>query len=265
MGILNVTPDSFYNGSRFEDDKAILAQTEKMLLEGAAIIDVGGYSTRPGARDIPEEDELARVIPAIRCIIRNFPGAAISIDTFRSRIAEAAIGEGALLINDVSGGSDERMFGVAGSFGVPYVLMHMRGTPQTMSAQTIYDHLIKDLMTYFQTRISDLHSKGVKDIIIDPGFGFAKTASQSFDLLQHLDHFKFLGLPILAGLSRKSMIWKTLGVDAEKALNGTTTLNTIALLKGASLLRVHDVKEAVEVIKLIEHLPHAGSASRSPV
>jgi len=256
MGILNVTPDSFFDGSRFSNEKAILQHIEKITNEGASMVDIGGYSTRPGASDITEKEELNRVIAPIQSILRNFPDTIISIDTFRSSVAKAAIDEGALVINDVSGGeADGKMFDTVAALNVPYIMMHMRGTPQTMTQQTAYENLLKEIIDYFHKKINILHSKGVKDIMVDPGFGFAKTPSQSFELLQHLDHFKILGKPILAGLSRKSMIWKTLSTTAENALNGTTSLNTIALLKGASLLRVHDVKEAVEVVKLIQCLP----------
>lgn len=266
MGILNVTPDSFFDGNRFSDEKAILQQVEKMTQEGATLIDIGGYSTRPGASDITEAEELNRVITPIRSILKKFPDALISIDTFRSAVARAAIEEGAVLINDVSGGeADGNMFDTVASLGVPYVLMHMRGNPQTMTQQTGYENLTREIMDYFHGKISTLHDKGVNDIIVDPGFGFAKTAPQSFELLQHLDHFRFLEKPILAGLSRKSMIWRTLSTTAEHALNGTTSLNTIALLKGASLLRVHDVKEAVEVVKLIRSLPQPTPATRTSV
>jgi len=266
MGILNVTPDSFFDGSRFSDETSILQQVEKMTHEGAALIDIGGYSTRPGASDITEKEELNRIIAPIRSILKKFPDTLISIDTFRSGVARAAIEEGAVLINDVSGGeADLNMFDTVASLGVPYVLMHMRGNPQTMTQQTKYQNLIGEIVDYFHRKICTLHDKGVKDIIVDPGFGFAKTVSQNFELLQHLDHFRFLEKPVLAGLSRKSMIWKTLSTHAEKALNGTTSLNTIALLKGASLLRVHDVKEAVEVVKLIVSLPRPAPATRYPV
>ena len=258
MGIVNVTPDSFFDGSRFSNEKAILQHVEKIINEGASMIDIGGYSTRPGAIDISEKEELGRVISPIQSILRNFPKATISIDTFRSGVAKAAIDEGALLINDVSGGeADAKMFETVAALDVPYIMMHMRGTPQTMAKQTGYENLLKEMINYFHEKISRLQAKGIKDIVVDPGFGFAKTASQSFEVLQHLDHFKILEKPILAGLSRKSMIWKTLSTNPENALNGTTSLNTIALLKGASILRVHDVKEAMEVAKLIQCLPQS--------
>lgn len=253
MGILNVTPDSFYDGGKFTGEETILDQVKKMLDEGASFIDVGGYSSRPGAADITEEEEAARIVPTIQLIKKNFPQCIISIDTFRSSIAIKAVEAGASIINDISAGEqDPRMFKTVVSLDVPYILMHMRGTPRTMTTLTVYSNLLKDITDDFQSKIHQLHQLGAKDIIIDPGFGFAKTAEQSFELLHHLDYFKILGQPILAGISRKSMIWKTLNTTMEGALNGTTALNTVALLKGASILRVHDVKEAVECIGLIE-------------
>lgn len=258
MGILNVTPDSFYDGGRFTSGSEILQQVEKMITEGADIIDVGGYSTRPGAREISVEEESDRVLNAIHLIGKHFPEALISIDTFRSTVAQAAIREGAGLINDVSGGQlDASMFATVAALNVPYILMHMRGNPQTMTQQTQYDDLLKDVMQYFQVKVSELTALGVKDIIIDPGFGFAKTRAQNFLLLDQLGYLTMLGKPILAGLSRKSMIWKTLNIKPEEALNGTTVLHAIALLKGVSILRVHDVKASVEVIKLMRALNEA--------
>jgi dihydropteroate synthase len=255
MGILNVTPDSFYDGKKFNDEKTILGHAEKMLKEGADFIDVGGYSTRPGAQEVSVEEELNRVLPAINSIANNFPEATISIDTFRSQVAKEAVEAGAKMINDIAGGElDKKMFSTVAQLGVPYILMHMRGTPQTMTQQTGYDNLIKDITDYFHAKIFQLQNLGVKDIIIDPGFGFAKTMKQNFEMLNKLEQFQILGKPILVGLSRKSMIWKTLKVNPEEALNGTTALNTIALLKSASVLRVHDVREAKEVINLFNDL-----------
>lgn len=255
MGVLNITPDSFFDGGKFLSESSLLEHTEKMLLEGATFIDVGGYSSRPGAADVPEADEKKRALFAIKLIAKKFPDAIISIDTFRSAVANACIQEGASIINDISGGSlDPNMYDVASKFKVPYILMHMRGNPQNMTQQTNYSNLIKEITDYFHQKIFQLRQKGIKDIIADPGFGFAKSPSQSFTMLRHLNHFNIFGLPILAGLSRKSMIWKTLSVAADNALNGTTVLNSIALLHGASILRVHDVREAAEVIKLVEHL-----------
>ena len=255
MGILNVTPDSFYDGGKFTTEKSILEQVKKMLDEGVGIIDIGGYSTRPGAADIPVEEETARILGVIQMIVKTFPEAILSIDTFRSSVAKKAVEAGAAIVNDVSGGEqDPLMFEAVAALNVPYILMHMRGTPQTMTKLTDYENLIKDVADYFQKKIYRLRQLKVKDIIIDPGFGFAKTADQSFELLNHLDYFRILGVPILAGLSRKSMIWRTLSQVPEEALTGTIALNTTALLKGASILRVHDVKEAVACIKLIKRL-----------
>ena len=251
MGILNITPDSFYSDSRVESEKEILAKAEKMLIAGATLLDVGGYSSRPGAKDISETEEIQRVSQAVKVIFAEFPKALISVDTFRSSVAKAAIREGACMINDISGGSlDPKMFEVVATSKVPYILMHMQGTPQNMSSLTNYNNLIKDILDYFHQKIDTLRQLGVNDLILDPGFGFAKTLEQNFSLLNHLDHFKLFGYPLLVGLSRKSMIWKPLNITAEEALNGTTALHMTALLKGASILRVHDVKEAVETITL---------------
>lgn len=251
MGVLNVTPDSFYDGGRYQTESAILNQVEKLLDEGATFIDVGAYSSRPGASDISVEEELKRALFALRTVKRNFPQALMSIDTFRSEVAYAAVSEGACMVNDISAGEqDPRMFEVVAGVGVPYIAMHMRGNPSTMSKLAIYENLLKDMVAYFQQKIHRLTQLGVRDIIIDPGFGFAKTVEQNYNLLNHLDHFKVLGKPMVVGLSRKSMIWKTLSISPDHALNGTTSLNTVALLKGANILRVHDVKEAMEVIRL---------------
>lgn len=252
MGIINVTPDSFYAGSRQIDLRSILKQAEKMLAEGATFLDVGGYSSRPGAEDISMEEESQRVLPAIQAVIKEFPRAFVSVDTFRSSIAQQAVDVGACMVNDISGGElDKQMFSTIAELQVPYVLMHMRGTPQTMTQHTDYEDLIKDIMDYFHPKVYQLRLMGVKDCMVDVGFGFSKTVEQNFTLLNALDYFKMLEKPLLVGLSRKSMIWRTLKTDAEHALNGTTTLHTIALIKGASILRVHDVKEAVETIELV--------------
>lgn len=251
MGILNITPDSFFEGSRVTTEQAILNQAEKMLAEGAAILDIGGYSSRPGAEHISEVEETERAVSAIKLIHTHFPSAILSIDTFRSNVARQAVSEGASIINDISAGElDKAMFETVAKLGVPYIAMHMRGTPQTMKTLTEYNNLITEVASYFSEKINTLHQLGIKDIIIDPGFGFAKTVEQNFQLLSHLDYYQSLHKPILAGLSRKSMIWKTLNTTPEHALNGTTALNLVALQKGATILRVHDVKEAVEVIKL---------------
>lgn len=257
MGILNVTPDSFYDGGKFANESSVLNQVEKMLADGVSFIDVGGYSSRPGAEDISETDELSRAIKAVQAISKKFPNATISIDTFRSEVARRAILEGASIINDISGGDlDKNMFATVAELKVPYILMHMRGTPQTMKNLTTYENLVKEIVHELQRKISKLQSLGLTDIIVDPGFGFAKTSEHGFEILKHLDYFHVLGKPILAGLSRKSMIWKTLGIEPTDALNGTTALNTIAISKGASILRVHDVKEAMDIIKLHRKMEH---------
>jgi dihydropteroate synthase len=255
MGVLNVTPDSFYDGGRFISEQSILEQVEKMISEGADFIDVGGYSSRPGAADISVEDEKDRSVKAITAIVKNFPGSIVSIDTFRSSVAEAAVDAGASIVNDIAGGNlDDKMFQTVSRLKVPYILMHMRGNPETMRTQTQYTNLMKEMIGYFHQKIHALREFEVKDFIVDPGFGFAKTSEQNFTILHNLEKFTILGKPILVGLSRKSMIWKTLAVKPAEALNGTTALNAIALLKGADILRVHDVKEAKEVIKLFTSL-----------
>jgi dihydropteroate synthase len=255
MGILNVTPDSFFDGGKFTNNESVLRQAARMLEEGADFIDVGGYSSRPGAADLTEDEEASRVMPVIRLLTKQFPEAILSIDTFRSDIVRQAVGAGASIVNDIScGDRDPRMMDTVASLQVPYVAMHMRGTPQTMTTLTGYEDVVKELIEYFHIKIGLLRQAGVKDIIVDPGFGFAKNPEQSFTLLRYLDRFKILGLPMLAGLSRKSMIWKSLDISPEEALNGTTSLNTIALLKGASVLRVHDVREAVQCIRLVQKL-----------
>jgi dihydropteroate synthase len=255
MGIINVTPDSFYDGGKTTALTPILAQADKMIAEGATFLDVGGYSSRPGATHISQAAEIERVLPAIKAILDNFPEALISIDTFRSEVAKQAIAAGAAIVNDISGGiADTNMFEVVGKLQVPYVLMHMKGNPQTMASYTDYNDITRDVLFYFSERIALAKAAGIADIIADPGFGFAKTRQQSFELLNDLDLFKMLEVPLLVGLSRKSMIYKTLGSTPQSALNGSTVLNTIALLKGAHILRVHDVKEAVECVQLTAQL-----------
>jgi dihydropteroate synthase len=251
MGILNLTPDSFYDGGKFDSDKNILLQVEKMLLDGATFIDVGGQSSKPNATAISVEEELQRVIAKIELIVKNFPETIISIDTFNSQVAKAAVENGAAIINDISAGSlDDKMMETVAQLQVPYIMMHMRGTPQTMQQLTSYDDLVKEILFYFSEKVVKARSFGINDLIVDPGFGFAKTIEQNFELLNKLELFQILELPVLAGISRKSMIYKTLNTDVENALNGTSVLNTIALTKGANILRVHDVKEAVECVKL---------------
>ncbi len=255
MGIINITPDSFYSGSRSNTEKEILRNAEEMLKEGTTFLDLGAYSSRPGADNIPIEEELKRMIPAIELILKEFPEATLSIDTFRSEVAEKSINAGAAMINDISGGIlDKKMLPVIAKYQVPYIMMHMKGTPQTMKDLNQYDDLTADILFYFSERIRAARDLGINDLIIDPGFGFAKNIQQNFELLSKLELFKNLKLPLLIGLSRKSMIWKHLNTSANEALNGTTVLNTIALQKGANILRVHDVKEAVECIKLTSEL-----------
>jgi dihydropteroate synthase len=255
MGVINVTPDSFFKGSRVEDENALLKQAEKMLLEGAAILDIGGMSSRPGAEIIDEKVELERVIPAVKSIIKHFPEAIISVDTIRSNVARACVSEGAKMVNDITAGRfDDKMFQTIADFkNIPYIVMHMKGeTPQTMQKQAHYDDIALEILDFFIERVGILRGLYVRDIIIDPGFGFGKTIEHNFELLKKIHVFKMLEVPILAGLSRKSMIWKTLNISAEEALNGTTVCNVIALQQGAKILRVHDVKEAVETIKLVQ-------------
>jgi dihydropteroate synthase len=256
MGVINVTPDSFYKGSRYNSDKDILQAAVTMTEEGADILDVGGYSSRPGAEVISKNEEGDRVLKAIRLISRELPQAIISIDTFRADIAREAIVEcGAHMINDISGGdADNLMFSVVEKLNVPYIMMHMKGDPLTMQDNPVYDDVVADILKWFGKRIFKLQSAGVKDIIIDPGFGFGKTIENNFELLRRLSDFSIAGLPLMVGVSRKSMIWKTLGISAGEALNGTTALHAIALANGADLLRVHDVREAVQTIQLIRRI-----------
>ena len=251
MGILNVTPDSFYGESRLACEKEILEKASKMIMEGATWLDVGGYSSRPGALHISMDEELERVIPAVKAILKEMPNAHISIDTFRSEVARRALDAGASMVNDISGGQqDEKMAEVLALYKVPFVLMHMKGTPQNMVHATQYEDIISELIDYFQKKLHNLLSIGVSDVILDVGFGFAKTTDQNFYLLDNLALFKILECPILVGISRKSMISKTLSVETADALNGTTALHMVALQNGAHILRVHDVKEAMQAIKL---------------
>jgi len=255
MGVLNVTTDSFFDGGKYVTHAAMLAHAEKMLTEGADFIDVGGYSSRPGADDIPMEEERNRVVTAVAMISKHFPGAIVAVDTFRSAVAQAAIDAGASMINDISAGNlDLEMLETISRLKIPYIVMHMRGDPRTMSTLTQYAHVVKEVIDFFHEKTFALRQLEVNDIIIDPGFGFSKTLAQNFELLHNLDKFSIVGPPILVGLSRKSMIWKTLDVTPADALIGTTALNAIALLKGANILRVHDVKEAREVVKLFTSL-----------
>lgn len=255
MGIINVTPDSFYDGGVTTLEHQIIKQASQMLDQGATILDVGGYSSRPGATDISEEQEIERVIPAITAIIEAFPKALISIDSFRSNVVKQAVKAGACIANDISAGKlDPKMIETIGDLQIPYCMMHMRGTPQTMKSLTDYKNITKEVLFYFSERVAAARAHNINDIIIDPGFGFAKTTHQNFELLNHLELFESLDIPLLAGVSRKSMIYKTLDITPKKALNGTTALHMVALQKGARILRVHDVQPAIECIKLFEQL-----------
>ena len=255
MGILNLTPDSFYDGGKYQNENGIFLQVEKMLAEGATFIDVGAYSSRPGAKHISEEEELLRIVPMVKKLIAEFPNILLSIDTFRSEVAKQCVENGAALINDISAGEmDVKMMQTAGVLNVPYIMMHMNGTPQNMQKNPIYDNVTQDILYYFSEKIALARSFGINDVLIDPGFGFGKTNTHNFQLLNDLELFKNVELPLLIGLSRKSMIYKTLNTDAQNALNGTTSLNTISLLKGANILRVHDVKEAMECVTLTQNL-----------
>lgn len=255
MGVLNLTPDSFYDGGKFKNEKEALKQVEKYRIDGMDILDIGAYSSRPGAEDISEDEELKRQNSVLKQITKEFPDLVISIDTFRSSVAKESLDQGAHIINDISAGKlDEQMLEVIAQYQVPYIMMHMRGTPQTMKQLTTYDDLVKEVVYYFSERLAVTKKMGINDVIIDPGFGFAKTTAQNFELLNHLDILQSLDVPILTGISRKSMIYKTLGIDSKQALNGTTALHMVALQNGSSILRVHDVLEAKECITLYQKL-----------
>lgn len=255
MGILNVTPNSFYDGGKFKSEADILNQVERMLTDGATFIDIGAYSSKPNAEFVSESEEITRIIPIINLILEHFPNSLLSIDTFRSKVAALSIENGASIINDISAGSlDEKMFEVIAKYNVPYIMMHMRGTPQTMQSLTNYENIVKEILFYFSEKVAKARSFGINDLIVDPGFGFAKTTHQNFEVLQKLELFQMLELPVLVGVSRKSMIYKTLNNEPSEALNGTTVLNTLALNKGANILRVHDVKEAVECVTLLNKI-----------
>lgn len=251
MGILNLTPNSFFDGGKYTNEEEIVKQVQKMLSEGATFIDIGAYSSKPNAEYVSTEEEIERIVPIVDVLVHQFPDILISIDTFRSEVAEACIQNGAALINDISAGKlDDTMLDVIAKYNVPYVMMHMRGTPQTMSTLTEYDDVVREVLMYFSERIAAARSLGINDLIIDPGFGFAKTLEQNYEVLQQMELFQQLNAPVLAGISRKSMIYKVLNCSAQESLNGTTALNAIALSKGASIVRVHDVKEAMECITL---------------
>lgn len=256
MGIVNVTPDSFYDGGKMEDENVLLSAVEKMINDGASVIDIGAVSTRPGAQVISTKIELGRLLPAVQAIRNSFPKIPISIDTFRSWVAVRVIDEiGPVVVNDISGGTlDSKMFETVGKMKMPYILSHIQGTPKDMQENPSYEDIIKDVSAYFSEKVKRLTKAGVLDVIIDPGFGFGKDISHNFELLNRLDSFKVFQLPVMVGLSRKSMIWKALDTKPEEALNGTTIANTLALMGGADILRVHDVKEAVEAITILNEI-----------
>lgn len=255
MGILNITPNSFFDGGKYNNETELLERVAKMLDEGATFIDVGAYSSKPNAEFVSEAEEIARIIPVVNLLQKHFPDILLSIDTFRAEVAKRCIENGAAIINDISAGKlDDKMLETIAEFQVPYIMMHMKGTPQTMQTLTQYDDIIKEMLFYFSERIAAARAFGINDIIADPGFGFAKTLEQNFEVMQKMELFQMLELPLLIGVSRKSMIYKILDINAQTALNGTTVLNTIALTKGAKILRVHDVKEAVEAIQLFNKI-----------
>ncbi|MBP9849150.1 MAG: dihydropteroate synthase [Flavobacterium sp.] len=255
MGILNVTPNSFYDGGKHNEINSIMHQVDKMLSEGADFIDIGAYSSKPSAEFVSEEEEIKRLVPIIKELVDHFPSIVLSVDTFRANVAKVAVEHGAGIINDISAGLlDEKMLETVADLKVPYIMMHMRGNPQTMQTLTNYEDIVKEMIFYFSERIQKARSFGISDIVIDPGFGFAKTLEQNYEVLHKMELFSMLELPLLAGISRKSMIYKVLENSPQEALNGTSVLNTIALQKGAKILRVHDVKEAVECIKLVSKL-----------
>ncbi len=255
MGILNITPDSFFDGGKYKDEHTILSQTEKMLKEGANFVDVGAYSSRPGAKHVSETEELQRIVPVIELLKRNFSDILISVDSFRSAVVRESVNAGASLINDISGGVlDDKMFATVASLQVPYIMMHMQGTPQRMQLNPVYENVVTDIISFFAAQLHKLRALKVNDVIIDVGFGFGKTTEHNYELLKKLSLFKSLELPILTGISRKSMLYKTLDISPQEALNATTVANTIALLNGTNIIRVHDVKEAVEAVKIVKQL-----------
>ena len=256
MGILNVTPDSFYAGSRAKTEQAFVSRLHQMKEEGASIIDIGGYSTRPGAEDVSTKEEMNRLRMGLDWVRKYQPEAVVSVDTFRADVAKMCVEEyGVAIINDISAGQmDEEMFSTIARLGVPYIIMHMKGTPRNMQTNPHYDNMLKEVFYYFSEKVQKLRDLGVKDILIDPGFGFGKTIEHNYQLMNHLDEFSLFNVPLLVGISRKSMIYKLLGCTPEEALNGTTVLNTIALMKGANILRVHDVRAAMEAVKMVRQM-----------
>lgn len=255
MGILNITPDSFYDGGRYTTEKQWIEQTEKMLSEGASIIDIGALSTRPGSKEIDEKEELERLLPAVKSISRHFPKTILSVDTWRANVAEKVVNQGAHIINDVSGGIfDPQMFATIAKLNVPYIMMHTNGKPETMQQDPQYRNLVLDIIDFFSNQLATLHQMGVDNVILDPGFGFGKTIDHNYQLLANLSSFQLFELPILVGVSRKSMVQKLLNISSREALNATTVLHTIALQNGANLLRVHDVKQAMEAIAIVNKM-----------
>ena len=255
MGILNVTPNSFYDGGKHKEINSIIHQVDKMLSEGADFIDIGAYSSKPSAEFVSEEEEIKRLVPIVKSLVETFPNIILSVDTFRAQVAKASVENGVAMVNDIAAGLlDDKMLETVAELKVPYIMIHMRGNPQTMQSLTQYDDIVKEMIFYFSERIQKARSFGISDIVIDPGFGFAKTVEQNYEVLHKMELFSMLELPLLAGVSRKSMIYKVLESSPQEALNGTSVLNTIALQKGAKILRVHDVKEAVECIKLVSKL-----------
>lgn len=255
MGILNVTPNSFYDGGKHKEINSIIHQVDKMLSEGADFIDIGAYSSKPSAEFVSEEEEIKRLVPIVKSLVETFPNIVLSVDTFRAQVAKASVENGVAMVNDIAAGLlDDKMLETVAELKVPYIMMHMRGNPQTMQSLTDYKDIVKEMIFYFSERIQKARSFGISDIVIDPGFGFAKTLEQNYEVLNKMELFSILELPLLAGVSRKSMIYKVLESSPQEALNGTSVLNTIALQKGAKILRVHDVKEAVECIKLVSKL-----------
>ena len=255
MGILNVTPNSFYDGGKHKEINSIIHQVDKMISEGADFIDIGAYSSKPSAEFVSEEEEIKRLVPIVKSLVETFPNIVLSVDTFRAQVAKASVENGVAMVNDIAAGLlDDKMLETVAELKVPYIMMHMRGNPQTMQSLTDYKDIVKEMIFYFSERIQKARSFGISDIVIDPGFGFAKTLEQNYEVLNKMELFKILELPILVGVSRKSMIYKVLENSPQEALNGTSVLNTIALQKGAKILRVHDVNEAVECIKLVSKL-----------
>jgi dihydropteroate synthase len=256
MGILNLTPDSFYDGGRYQSEKAVLLRAEEILEQGGLIIDVGAISTRPGAAAVSTEEEISRLLPSVKSIRSHFPQVLLSVDSYRSEVITRVVDEtGGCIVNDISGGMlDDKMFETVARLGIPYILMHMQGTPQTMQQSPSYQDVVKDILLELSEKVNTLKLMGVNDIIVDPGFGFGKNLEHNYELLNRLDSFRLFELPLLVGLSRKTMIWKLLGITPDASLNGTTVLNTLALMGGANILRVHDVREAVETISLVSKL-----------